>query len=178
MGMFNRTFMGLAVHKGPLNIRMICVLLHTRILIDDKGLNRDRIHETLTTHSIERCVSLWSGRKKLTPHDRTPYRRRHRVENVFGRLKASHHRHTNHRLPISQSFHSSSGLACSSLLRINESCEQMPMGFGANPWLAPILSCRGEDRVGHGPDRTAGSSPSALAISSLGMAIGALLPDQ
>jgi transposase len=66
---------------------MLATLPHARILIGDKGYNSDHLRQALTTRGIASCVPSRVGRKRRIPHDRVLYRQRHRIKNMFDRLK-------------------------------------------------------------------------------------------
>ncbi|RKK04933.1 IS5/IS1182 family transposase, partial [Pseudoroseomonas wenyumeiae] len=58
-----------------------------RVLIGDKGYDSNRFRQALAARSIEPCMPSCRGRKQRIPHGRMLYRQRHRIENMFGRLK-------------------------------------------------------------------------------------------
>jgi transposase len=72
-------------HKGA--ALMLDALPSARVLIGDKGYDSDRFRQALTARGIEPCIPSRRGRKRRIPHDRKLYRQRHRIENMFGRLK-------------------------------------------------------------------------------------------
>lgn len=72
-------------HKGA--ALMLSALPSARVLIGDKGYDSNRFREPLTARGIEPCIPPRCGRKQRIPHDRKLYRQRHRIENMFGRLK-------------------------------------------------------------------------------------------
>ncbi len=47
------------------------------VLLADRGYDADWFRQALAAHGTASCI----------PHDATLYRRRHRIENRFGRLK-------------------------------------------------------------------------------------------
>ena len=58
-----------------------------RDLIADRGYNSARFRQALHERGIAPCIPSTRSRKAAIPHDRTLYRQRHRIENMFGRLK-------------------------------------------------------------------------------------------
>ncbi|MDJ0390862.1 IS5 family transposase [Roseomonas sp. E05] len=72
-------------HKGA--ALMLDALPPPRILIGDKGHDSNRFRQALTARGIEPCIPSHRGRKQRIVHDRKLYRQRHRIENMFGRLK-------------------------------------------------------------------------------------------
>ena len=56
-------------------------------LIADRGYDSRRFREALATRGIDACIPSTRSRKQPIPHDPTLYRQRHRIENMFGRLK-------------------------------------------------------------------------------------------
>jgi len=48
----------------------------------------------LAERGIEPCIPSKANRKTPIPHDRTLYRQRHRIENMFGKLKDWRRIHT------------------------------------------------------------------------------------
>lgn len=75
----------LSDHKGA--ALMLNALPPAHVLIGDKGYDSDRFRQALTTRGIEPCIPSRRGRKRRIPHDRMLYRQRHRIENMFGRIK-------------------------------------------------------------------------------------------
>ncbi|MGK7870854.1 transposase, partial [Falsiroseomonas sp. E2-1-a20] len=58
-----------------------------RELIGDRGYDSGRFRAALQDKGITPCIPSTRRRKVPIPHDPTLYRQRHRVENMFGRLK-------------------------------------------------------------------------------------------
>lgn len=58
-----------------------------RHLIGDRGYDSNRFRQALAERRIEPCIPSTKSRKVPIPHDKGRYRRRHKVENMFGRLK-------------------------------------------------------------------------------------------
>lgn len=58
-----------------------------RTLLGDKGYDADWFREALDDKGIAACIPARRGRKTPANHDRTLYKKRHLVENLFARLK-------------------------------------------------------------------------------------------
>ena len=56
-------------------------------LLADKGYDADWFREALQDRDIRPCIPGRSSRDKPVKHDKRRYKRRHRIENMFGRLK-------------------------------------------------------------------------------------------
>jgi transposase len=63
-------------------------------LLGDKGYDADWFRQALAERGITACIPSKSNRKKQIEHDRTLYRQRHKIENMFGRLKDWRRVHT------------------------------------------------------------------------------------
>jgi transposase len=58
-----------------------------KALIADRGYDADWFRWALADRSIEPCIPSRKSRKQVIPHDPVLYRQRHRIENMFARLK-------------------------------------------------------------------------------------------
>ena len=56
-------------------------------LIGDRGYDSNGFREALAEKGIEPCIPSSRSRKAPIPHDRALYRQRHKIENMFARLK-------------------------------------------------------------------------------------------
>ena len=56
-------------------------------LLADRGYDADWFRNTLKERGISPCIPSRKGRKVAIEHDTTLYRQRHRIENMFARLK-------------------------------------------------------------------------------------------
>ena len=63
-------------------------------LLGDKGYDADWFRNALIERGITPCIPSRSNRKVPIPHDRTLYRQRHRIVNMFGKLKDWRRIHT------------------------------------------------------------------------------------
>ena len=73
---------------------MIDALPKTKTLLGDRGYDADWFRGALTDKGITPCIPSKANRKIQIPHDRTLYRQRHKIENMFGRLKDWRRIHT------------------------------------------------------------------------------------
>ena len=72
-------------HRGA--ACLLADLPHARELIADRGYDSAVYHAALNARGITPCIPSTRSRKVPIPHDRTLYRQRHRIKNMFGRLK-------------------------------------------------------------------------------------------
>ena len=63
-------------------------------MLGDRGHDADGLRNVLFDRGIEPCIRSKANRRVPIPHDRTLYRQRHRIENMFGRLKDWRRIHT------------------------------------------------------------------------------------
>lgn len=56
-------------------------------LLADRGYDADWFREALIDKGITPCIPPKKNRKVHIPYDRTLYKKRHKIENTFGRLK-------------------------------------------------------------------------------------------
>lgn len=73
---------------------MLNVLPRAKELLGDKGYDADRFRKALTERGTTVCIPSKSNRKIQIEHDRVLYRERHKIENMFGRLKDWRRIHT------------------------------------------------------------------------------------
>lgn len=57
------------------------------IMIADKGYDSDEYRDALRAKNITPCIPPRKGRKSPASFCKTQYKQRHKVENMFGRLK-------------------------------------------------------------------------------------------
>ena len=57
------------------------------VMIADKGYDSDQYRAALKAKGITACISPRKGRKSPASYCKTLYKQRHKVENMFGRLK-------------------------------------------------------------------------------------------
>ena len=73
---------------------MLNALPRAKELLGDKGYDADWFRQALAERGITPCIPSKSNRKARIEHDRILYRQRHRIENMFGRLKDWRRIHT------------------------------------------------------------------------------------
>jgi len=56
-------------------------------LLADRGYDADWFRNGLKDMGIIPCIPSRKSRKKAIPHDKTRYKQRHKIENMFGKLK-------------------------------------------------------------------------------------------
>jgi len=66
----------------------------TRQLLADKSYDADWFRRALAARGITACIPSRSNRKRPIEHDRALHRQRHRIENMFGRLRDWRRIHT------------------------------------------------------------------------------------
>lgn len=71
--------------KGAL--ALLSDLPSAKVLLADKGYDADWFREALQSKRIAACIPARRGRKNPARHDRGLYKKRHRIENLFARLK-------------------------------------------------------------------------------------------
>jgi putative transposase len=72
-------------HKGA--ALMLPSLPPAKELLGDKGYDSNRFRQALLNRGITPCIPSSRSRKLPIPHDKALYWQRHRIENMFGRLK-------------------------------------------------------------------------------------------
>jgi transposase len=73
---------------------MLTALPEAEELLGDKGYDADWFRKALAERGITPCIPSKSNRKKPIEHDRRLYQQRHKIENMFGRLKDWRRVHT------------------------------------------------------------------------------------
>ena len=73
---------------------MLPALPGAKELLADKGYDADWFREALANRKIAACIPSKSNRKAPILHDAILYKQRHRIENMFGRLKDWRRVHT------------------------------------------------------------------------------------
>ena len=65
-----------------------------KALLADKGYDAAWFRKALADRDYEVCIPSKSNRKIQIPHDKALYRKRHKIENMFGKLKDWRRIHT------------------------------------------------------------------------------------
>ena len=73
---------------------MIDALPKAQVLLGDRGYDADWFRKALTARGIVPCIPSRANRRIKIDHDKNLYRQRHKVENMFGRLKDWRRIHT------------------------------------------------------------------------------------
>jgi transposase len=73
---------------------VIEALPKAKVLLGDRGYDADWFRAALTERGIAPCIPSKKNRKVQIPHDATVYRRRHKIENMFAKLKDWRRIHT------------------------------------------------------------------------------------
>ncbi len=73
---------------------MIDAFPKAKALLGDKGYDADWFRQALTERGITPCIPSKANRKIQIDYDKTLYRQRHKIENMFGRIKDWRRIHT------------------------------------------------------------------------------------
>jgi transposase len=73
---------------------MLHALPKAKALLGDRGYDADWFRQALADRGIAACIPSKTKRRVPVPHDKAIYRQRHRIENMFGRLKDWRRIHT------------------------------------------------------------------------------------
>jgi transposase len=73
---------------------LLASLPPAKILLADRGYDADWFREALAARGTLACIPSKSNRKIHIPHDKLRYRNRHRIENMFAKLKDWRRIHT------------------------------------------------------------------------------------
>ena len=66
---------------------MLDALPKATALLGDRGYDAEWFRNALAARGIAACIPAKANRKIAIPHDKALYRQRHKIENMFGRLK-------------------------------------------------------------------------------------------
>ena len=66
---------------------MLSAMPKARQLLADKGYDADWFRAALAKRGVAACIPSKSNRKVAIPYDAVLYKQRHKIENMFGRLK-------------------------------------------------------------------------------------------
>ncbi|PZU66214.1 MAG: IS5 family transposase [Rhizobium sp.] len=73
---------------------MLDALPPAKALLGDRGYGADWFRKALAERNITACIPSKKNRKVPIPHDAALYRQRHKIENMFGKLKDWRRIHT------------------------------------------------------------------------------------
>jgi transposase len=66
---------------------MMEALPRAKAMLADRGYDADWFRNALIARGITPCIPSRTNRKIPIPHDKELYRQRHKIENMFGKLK-------------------------------------------------------------------------------------------
>jgi transposase len=73
---------------------MLDALPRAKVMLGDRGYDAGWFRNALTARGITPCIPSKANRKIQIAHDHILYRQRHKIENMFGRLKDWRRIHT------------------------------------------------------------------------------------
>jgi transposase len=73
---------------------MLDALPRAKAMLSDKGYDADWFRNALIKRGIVPCIPSKANRKIPIAHDQALYRQRHKIENMFGKLKDWRRIHT------------------------------------------------------------------------------------
>jgi transposase len=73
---------------------MLPALPTAAALLADKGYDANWLRAALAQRGLAACIPSKSNRRIAIPHDAVLYKQRHKIENMFGRLKDWRRIHT------------------------------------------------------------------------------------
>jgi putative transposase len=79
-------------YKGA--AKMLHAFPKAKTLLADKGYDADWFRDALAERKIDACIPSRANRKVAIPHDPALYKKRHKIENMFGKLKDWRRSHT------------------------------------------------------------------------------------
>src|SRR4029077_10847308 len=98
---------------------MLPALPKAKELLADKGYDADWFRAALARRSVAACIPSKSNRKVAIPYDAALYRQRHKIENMFGRLKDWRRIHTRYD-------------RCAHTYLCRQSASPLPSSFGSD----------------------------------------------
>jgi transposase len=89
----------LLLSEGPMSdYKGAALMIHSfpkaKALLADWGYDADWFRAALAEKGIAACIPSKANRKVPIAHDKTLYRQRHKIENMFGKLKDWRRIHT------------------------------------------------------------------------------------
>ena len=67
--------------------RLLPILPKAQHFIGDKGYDADWLREYLSDNDIKPCIPPRKNRIKDIPYDKKIYKKRHKIENIFAKIK-------------------------------------------------------------------------------------------
>ncbi len=105
-------------YKGP--ALMFDAIPPAPVLLGDRGYDADWLRHALAARGSIACIPSRENRKVPIPHDAALYKRRHKIENMFGRIKDWRRIHTRYDR-CARAFMAAIALAAIVIFWINES---------------------------------------------------------
>jgi transposase len=99
---------------------MLDALPRAKAMLGDKGYDADWFRNALIKRGIVPCIPSKANRKIPIAHDQTLYRQRHKIENMFGKLKDWRRIHTRYDR-CAHTFFSAICIAATIIFWINQS---------------------------------------------------------
>lgn len=83
-----RMFLTAGQRSGRIGtLALLAELPDAKHMLADRGYDADWYREALENRGITPCIPLRKNRRVPIPHDADRYRKRHKIENSFARLK-------------------------------------------------------------------------------------------
>ncbi len=98
---------------------MLDALPPAKELLGDRGYDANGFRDGLAERGITACIPSKANRKIPIPHDRVLYRQRHKIENMFGKLKDWRRIHTRYNR-CAHTFFSAICIAATVIFWINQ----------------------------------------------------------
>ena len=98
---------------------MVDALPRANALLGDRGYDADWFRAALAERGIAACIPSKINRKVPIPHDTVLYRQRHKIENMFGKLKDWRRIHTRYDR-CAHTFMSAIAIAATVIFWINQ----------------------------------------------------------
>ena len=124
---------------------MLPAMPKARELLADKGYDADWFRAALAKRGVAACIPSKSNRKVAIPHDALLYKQRHKIENMFGRLKDWRRIHTRYDR-CAHTYFSAICLAAAVLFWLSSMSPEPSLNW--NPTFAcinPFVSAVGRD---------------------------------
>jgi len=87
LGVFNKMFAALAGKDPKPERLMIDALPRAKVVLGDRGYDADWFRAARILRGITSCIPPIANRKLQIDYEKALYRQRHKIENMFGRLK-------------------------------------------------------------------------------------------
>ena len=98
---------------------MLDALPSAKAMLGDRGYNADGLRTALAERGMIACIPSKANPKVPIPHDTVLYRQRHRIENMFGKLKDWRRIHTRYDR-CAHTFMSATCIAATVIFWINQ----------------------------------------------------------